>query len=288
MRIIPPDQLPINSDGSAFHIHLKPEHLADRVVMMGDPGRVPVVASRFESVEFDGQSREFRTITGTYKGKRITAISHGIGCDNIDIVMAELDALANIDLDSRRIKPDFRQLSLVRIGTCGGLQPFCPIGSIVVSEISMGMDGLLYFYAGSEKALDDEISEKFIRHTGWGGRLARPYFVRADKSLVEQIGYDMIKGITISASGFYGPQGRHVRLGLQYPDMNEKIESFEYQGLKIANYEMESAALSGLSALMGHRAMTACLVIAGRYAGEMNTEYKGSFDELINNVLDRI
>ena len=288
MRTIPPDQLPINSDGSIFHLHLKPEQLADSVVMMGDPERVPVVAAFFDSVEFDFQNREFRTITGTYKGKRITALSHGIGCDNIDIVMTELDALANIDLQTREVKNNFRQLTLVRIGTSGGLQPFCPIGSYVVSEISMGMDGLIFFYDKGEDISNKELSHRFVEHTRWNSLLAKPYFVSADEELTERIGYDMIKGITISASGFYGPQGRHVRLGLNQPEMNERIESFEYNNLKIANYEMESAALAGLAALLGHKAVTACVVIAGRYSGGMNTNYKGSFDELIQKVLDRI
>ena len=280
--------MPVNADGSIFHLHLKPEQLADKVVMMGDPERVPVVAAYFDNIEFDIQSREFRTITGTYKGKRITALSHGIGCDNIDIVMTELDALANINLQTRGVKNEFRQLTLVRIGTSGGLQPFCPIGAYVVSEISMGMDGLIYFYEKSEHITDEELSQKFLRHTIWNKSLAKPYFVHSDKELTDRIGYDMIKGITISASGFYGPQGRHVRLGLSRPHMNQRIESFEYKGLQIANYEMESAALAGLAGLMGHKAVTACLIIAGRYSGGMNTDYKGSFDELIQKVLDRI
>ncbi|MDR1562769.1 MAG: nucleoside phosphorylase [Dysgonamonadaceae bacterium] len=288
MRIIPPDQLPVNADGSVFHLHLKPKQVASRIVMMGDPERVPVVASKFESVEFDTQNREFRTITGIYKGKRITAISHGIGCDNIDIVMTELDALANVDLSERRVKPGFRQLTLVRIGTCGGLQPFCPTGSYVMSEISMGMDGLLFFYEGGESVTDSSLADDFVKHTNWNVNLAKPYFIGSDGELVEQIGHDMIKGITVSASGFYGPQGRYVRLKLQEPDTNKRIESFRYNDLKITNYEMESAALAGLARLMGHRAATACLVIAGRYAGEMNTDYKGSFDGLIDKVLERI
>jgi uridine phosphorylase len=288
MRIIPPDQLPINADGSIFHLHLQPEQLADKIVLMGDPERVPVVAAFFDSVEFDQQSREFRTITGSYKGKRITALSHGIGCDNLDIVMTELDALKNIDLKTREVKPDLRSLTLVRIGTCGGLQPFAPIGSYVVSEISMGMDGLIFFYEGGEQISDSGLSEKFAEHTQWDKRLAAPYFVHADKTLIEQIGYDMIKGITISANGFYGPQGRYVRLSLSNPEQNKLIESFEYKGLKICNYEMESAALAGLASMMGHKAMTACVVIAGRYSGGMNTNYKGSFDELIKKVLERV
>jgi uridine phosphorylase len=282
------DQLPVNADGSIFHLHIRPEQLADKIVLMGDPERVPVVAANFDSIEFDSQSREFRTITGSYKGKRITALSHGIGCDNLDIVMTELDALANIDLNVREVKPDFRPLTLVRIGTCGGLQPFAPIGSYVVSEISMGMDGLIFFYEGGEQISDSGLSEKFVKHVQWNKLLSMPYFVHADKTLVEQIGHDMIKGITISASGFYGPQGRHVRLGLSNPGQNKRIESFEYNGLKICNYEMESAALAGLASLMGHKAMTACLVIAGRYSGGMNTNYKGSFNELITKVLERI
>jgi uridine phosphorylase len=288
MRIISPDQLPINEDGSIFHLHLRPEQLADKVVMMGDPERVGVVASYFDTIEFDRQSREFRTITGTYRGKRITALSHGIGCDNIDIVMSELDALANVDLETREVKKDFRQLTLVRIGTSGGLQDFCPIGAYVASAISMGMDGLIFFYQGGEQINDVELSEKFISHTKWNKLLAKPYFVHSDEELLEQIGYDMVKGITISASGFYGPQGRHVRLGLTVPDQNQWIESFEFDEKKITNYEMESSALAGLAKLMGHKAMTACLIIAGRYSGSMNTDYKGSFDELIIKVLDRI
>ena len=288
MRVIPPDQLPINQDGSIFHLHLQPEQLADNVVMMGDPGRVPVVAAYFDEIEFDQQSREFRTITGTYKGKRITALSHGIGCDNLDIVMTELDALANINLKTRTVNEHFRQLTLVRIGTSGGLQPFCPIGSYVVSEISMGMDGLVFFYENGKSISDFEITEKFIKHTQWDSHLAAPYFVHADTDLIEKIAHDMIKGITCSASGFYGPQGRHVRLGLANQLQNQLMESFEYNDLKITNYEMESAALAGLSKMMGHKAMTVCLIIAGRYSGGMNTDYKGSFDDLILKVLDRI
>ena len=280
--------MPVNSDGSIFHLYLKPEQLADKVVMMGDPERVPIVAAYFDTIEFDKQSREFRTITGTYKGKRITALSHGIGCDNIDIVMTELDALANIDLQKREVKKEFRQLTLVRIGTCGGLQAFCPIGTYVVSQISMGMDGLIYFYDKGERIADEELSQQFTEHTSWNGLLAKPYFVASDKELTDRIGYDMIKGITISASGFYGPQGRHVRLGLSRPDLNKRIESFEYNGLKIANYEMESAALAALAGLMGHKALTVCLVVAGRYSGGMNTDYKSSFNGLILNVLNRI
>jgi uridine phosphorylase len=202
--------------------------------------------------------------------------------------MTELDALVTIDLEKRTPKETFKPLTLVRMGTSGGLQPFCPIGSYVVSEISMGMDGLLFFYKGGEELNDSGFTEKFVEHTCWNQRLAMPYFVRADETLLNRIGYDMLKGITISASGFYGPQGRCVRLDLSNPGQNSLLESFEYQGKKITNYEMESAALSGLAALMGHRALTVCLIIAGRYCGEMNTDYKGSFTDLITKILDRI
>ncbi|MDR2840055.1 MAG: nucleoside phosphorylase [Paludibacter sp.] len=288
MKTFPVSELIINSDGSVFHLHIRPDQLADRVVMMGDPERVPKVASFFDSIEFDSQSREFRTITGSYKGKRITAISHGIGCDNIDIVMNELDTLANIDFETRTVKPDFRQLSLVRIGTSGGLQPFCPIGSYVISTISMGMDGLLYFYNDGKKIILDDLADTFVNHTNWNKNLAKPYFVASDAELTSRIGADMVSGITISASGFYAPQGRQLRMANSNPRQNELIESFEYKDLKICNYEMEGAALAGLAGIMGHKATTVCMIIAGRYSGEMNTNYKGSFDDLIVTVLDRI
>jgi len=229
MRIISPDQLPINSDGSIFHLHIKPEQLADRVVMMGDPDRVPFVASYFDSIEFDQQSREFRVCTGSYNGKRITALSHGIGCDNLDIVMTELDALANVDLEKRQIKEQQKQLTLVRIGTSGGLQPFAPVGTYVASEISMGMDGLLFFYKGGDIVSDFELAQRFSKATRWNKSLAAPYFVRSDSDLLNQVAFDMVKGITISASGFYGPQGRHIRLALSSPEQNKLIEEFEYK-----------------------------------------------------------
>ncbi|GBU06991.1 purine nucleoside phosphorylase [Bacteroidales bacterium] len=288
MRIIPADQLPINADGSVFHLHLKPSQLATKIVMMGDPGRVPVVASFFDNIEFDLQNREFRSITGTYRGKRITALSHGIGCDNIDIVLNELDALVNIDLKNRTLKSDTCKLTIVRIGSSGGLQPSCPIGSFVVSKVSMGIDGLLYFYANSADFEDRNMQDQFILHTDWNTSLAKPYFVHSDKDLCQQIGFDMQQGITCSASGFYGPQGRHLRLALADPEQNEKLESFVFDGLQFLNYEMEGAALAGLAAMMGHSATTVCLIIANRHSNDMNTDYKDSLNDLIIKVLDRI
>lgn len=289
MRIIPASELAINSDGSVFHLHVKPGQLANRVVLVGDPARVTTVASFFESKECEVSSREFHTITGHYQGKRITVVSHGIGTDNIDIVLNELDALANIDFSTRTIKPEFTQLSLVRIGTSGGLQPFVPIGTYVAAEKSIGFDGVIYFYANSNSVRDAQLEAELIKQLDWKLSGLWPYVVSADPSLIEQItGNDIIRGTTIAANGFYGPQGRELRLPLTDPELNKKIEAFDYKGRKITNFEMESSSLAGLAALMGHRAMTVCCIIAGRVDNNMNTNYKGSLDELIKTVLDRI
>jgi len=288
MRIIPESELIINSDGSAFHLHIRPEQLSDKIVMMGDPDRVTMTASFFDSIECDIQSREFHTVTGIYKGKRITALSHGIGTDNIDIVLTELDALANIDFNTRMVKEEFKQLTIVRVGTSGGMQPHCPVGSYVVSEKSIGFDGLLHYYAGSDLIREKDFEEAFQREVGWSPYHCSPYVVSADEGLIDRVGYDMIRGVTISAIGFYGPQGRHVRLPLADPDLNAKIESFRFGGYSITNYEMESSAIAGLGKLMGHKAMTVCAIIANRVALKSNADYKGSTEELIKIVLERI
>lgn len=289
MKTIPESELIINADGGVFHLHLRPEQLADRVVLVGDPARVDTVAAHFDMRECDVSNREFHAITGTYRGKRITALSHGIGADNIDIVLNELDALANIDFRTREIKPEPRRLTLVRIGTCGGLQPFTPIGTYVAAERSIGFDGVLYFYAHSERVRDLKLEEALLRQLDWRIEGVRPYAVAADASLIEQIcGDDILRGVTIAANGFYGPQGRELRLPLADPELNRKIEAFEHAGRRITNFEMESSALAGLAALMGHRAMTVCCVIAGRVDQRMNTAYKGSMEGLIQTVLDRI
>ena len=284
-------ELIINSDGSVFHLHLKPEELADKVILVGDPGRVSLVASHFESKEMEVESREFKSITGLYKGKRITVISTGIGCDNIDIVMNELDALANIDFKTRYEKDQHRELSLVRIGTCGGLQPNTPVGTFVVSEKSMGFDGLLNFYSGRNEVCDLPLERAFIHHMGWTGNMCQPYpyVIDASQELVNRIDQgDMVRGITIAAGGFFGPQGRELRIPLADPKQNEKIEKFEYNGHRITNFEMESSALAGLARLMGHNAVTVCMVIANRLIKEANTGYKSTIDELIKKVLERI
>lgn len=289
MRIIPASELIINSDGSVFHLHLKPEQLAERVVLVGDPARVTTVASYFDSQECEVSSREFHSITGTYKGKRITVVSHGIGTDNIDIVLNELDALANIDFKTRTVKPEFKQLTLVRLGTSGGLQPFVPIGTYVAAEKSIGFDGVLYFYGNSESVRDKHLETELIKQLDWKLDGIKPYVVSADHSLIEQITKDdIIRGTTIAANGFYGPQGRELRLPLADSELNKKIEAFNYDGRKITNFEMESSSLTGLAALMGHRTMTVCCIIAGRVDKNMNTDYKGSLENLIEKVLDRI
>lgn len=288
MRIIPDSELIINNDGSVFHLHIKPEQLSDKIIMMGDPDRVNLTASFFDSIECEIQSREFRTITGNYKGKRITAVSHGIGPDNIDIVITELDALANVNFKTREVKKEFKQLTMVRVGTSGGLQPHCPIGSYVVAAKSIGFDGVLNYYEGRNEITELGFEEAFKRHVDWSPLHCSPYVVKADEELVGRIGYDMVQGITISAIGFYGPQGRYVRMPLAKPDLNSKIESFQYGDEVITNYEMESAPLAGLGRLMGHKAMTVCSIIANRLAGESNANYKGSIENLIKTVLDRI
>ena len=292
MKTYPESELIINPDGSIFHLHVRPEQLADKVILVGDPGRVALVASHFESKECEVESREFRTVTGTYQGKRITVLSTGIGCDNIDIVMNELDALANIDFATRTDRPEHRTLELVRIGTCVGLQPFPPEGTFVASERSIGFDGLLNFYGGRDRVCDLQFEAEFVKHMAWKGNqcIPHPYVVRANAELIDRIaGEEMVRGVTIAAGGFFGPQGRRLRIPLADPQQNEKIMNFvSSEGKRITNFEMESSALAGLSLLLGHKAMTCCMVIANRVAGKANPNYKNSIDNLIRLVLERI
>ena len=289
MKYFAPSELIINEDGSVFHLHIRPEQLAEKIILVGDPGRVNLVASHFDTREYEVESREFRTITGMYKGKHITVLSTGIGCDNIDIVVNELDALANIDFQTRHEKAELRSLEMVRIGTCGGLQPNTPVGTYIISAKSIGFDGLLNFYAGRNDVCDLEFEKAFKAHMKWNPLLCAPYVIDANSELTKRIGgEDMIRGVTIACGGFFGPQGRELRLPLADPIQNQKIEDFVYQGWRITNFEMESSALAGLSRLMGHRATTCCMVVANRFAKEANTDYKGSIDGLIKKVLDRI
>lgn len=289
MKYFEPSELIINPDGSAFHLHITPQQLAQKIILVGDPGRVALVASHFSNIECDVQSREFHTITGTYQGKRISVLSTGIGCDNIDIVVNELDALTNIDFETRTEKSPLRSLEIVRIGTCGGLQPNTPVGSFIASAKSIGFDGLLNFYAGRNEVCDLAFEKAFTQYMNWNPQLCVPYVIDADKELTDRIASDdMVRGVTIACGGFYGPQGRELRIPLADPTQNQKVESFEYEGWKITNFEMESSALAGLSRLLGHKATTCCMVIANRLIKEANPNYKNTIDLLIQLVLERI
>ena len=291
MKTFPASQLIINADGSIFHLHIKPEHLADKVVLVGDQGRVDLVASFFDegSIECNIQSREFHTITGRFQGKRISCISTGIGTDNCDIVMNEIDALANIDFATRTEKETPRVLDIVRVGTCGGMQEDIPLGTFLVSEKSIGWDGVLAFYEDRDKIADVGFEKALVDFIGYPAKAAVPYVVAANPELVERIARnDMMRGCTIAANGFYGPQGRVLRVGLAVEDINEKITAFRYEGQRITNYEMEGSCIAGLALHMGHRAMTVCCVIAQRKIEAANTDYKPRIKELVKTVLERI
>ncbi len=288
MRTIPSSELIINDDGSIFHLHLTPDQLADTVILVGDPGRVAMVSEFFDEVECRVSNREFNTVTGRYKGKRMTVLSTGIGIGNIDISVTELDALANIDFATRRVKSDFRQLTLVRLGTSGAIQPDIKVGEVVFSRTSLGFDGLLNYYAGRNEVCDLAIEKAFVEHTGWNPQLPAPYFIDADKTLFEHFKDVTREGITIAAPGFYAPQGRWVRVQPQDLKLNEKIESFEYEGRRITNFEMEGSALAGLAALMGHRAATICTIIAQRIALDACTDYKPFVRKMIQTALDKL
>ncbi len=286
--MIPASELIINGDGSCFHLHLRPEELADNVILVGDPGRVDMVAEFLTDIEFRHSSREFVSTTGRFNGKRFTVLSTGIGCDNIDIVVNELDALANIDFATREVKAQKRSLNILRIGTCGAVQPDIPLGSFVFSHISVGCDGLLNWYADRDKIAIHGIEEAFKEHVGWAKHLPDPYFVAASPLLVEKFADCTIKGMTISASGFYGPQGRVLRVPLAMGDMIEKFESFRYEGWRVTNFEMEGSALAGLSAHLGHNAGTVCCVIANRHIGSSNPDYKPQVRKLVELSLTKL
>ena len=285
---IPESELIINDDGSAFHIHLKPEELADKVILVGDPGRGDMVGEFLEEKEFRHASREFVSITGKYRGSRITVLSTGIGTDNIDIVLTELDSLANVDFKTREVRPDHRRLTILRIGTTGAIQPDIPLGSFIFSEISVGCDGLLNWYADRDKVNIPEMEEAFKKHTHWDSRLSSPYFVKAGQRLIDAFRDCTVKGVTISAQGFYGPQGRVVRLPLAMPDMLETFESFRFGEYRITNFEMESSAVAGLAAHLGHEAGTVCCAIANRYLKDSNTNYKPRVRQLVELALGKM
>lgn len=287
-RIIPSSELIINDDGTIFHLHLKPEQLADTVILVGDPARVRMISKHFDSVEYDVSNREFHTITGSYKGTRMSVLSTGIGIGNIDICMTELDALANIDFATRQVKEQHRRLTLVRLGTSGALQADIKVGDIIFGKTSVGFDGLLSYYAGRDDVCDLELEQAFVDHTSWSEPMPRPYFVDADAEIWEHFKDSVTEGITIAAPGFYAPQGRWVRLQPAVPDLNEKIESFRFGERRITNYEMEGSALAGLAALMGHRAATICTIIAQRIALDACTDYKPFVERMICMALDKL
>jgi len=288
MRKIPESELILNRDGSIFHLHLLPEEIAETIILVGDMDRVKEVSSFFDKIEVKKQNREFITHTGIFKGKRITVTSTGIGTDNIDIVVNELDALANIDLNTRFIKEEKKTLNFIRIGTSGALQADIPVDTPIISKMAIGFDGLLNFYANRNNVTDLNMEQAFVKHMQWNTQLTSPYFVESSNALLEKIGFDMRTGLTISAPGFYGPQGRILRLPIQDMDINNKISAFEYQGMKITNYEMECSAIYGLSKLLNHNAVTICNIIANRVRGEYSKNYRKSVNELIIKVLERI
>lgn len=284
---IPASELLLQADGAIYHLNLHPEDLADNVILVGDPGRVAMISGLFDTVEKFKQNRELITHTGTYKGKRISVISTGMGTDNIDIVLTELDALVNIDLRTRTLKEEHHTLNLVRIGTSGALTPDIECGSFVASAYGLGIDGMLRYYDTGD-IIREDIVEAFVRHTGWDDRLPYPYCTAVSKELLDRIGHDMAQGITISAPGFFGPQGRSVRAKLKCPELNGKIETFEYQGTAVTNMEMECSAIYGLGNLLGHRTLTTCLIIANRVTGKFMDRYHDQMEELCRTVLDRI
>ncbi|WP_423127334.1 nucleoside phosphorylase [Gaoshiqia sp. Z1-71] len=287
--MIGPSELIINQDGSIFHLHLKPEQLADHVLLVGDPGRVEMISAFFSVVETEVRNREFVSVTGVYNNQRITVVSTGIGTDNIDIVMNELDALVNIDFKTREIKPVKRSLNIIRIGTSGGLQDFLDLNSFVLSEKAIGFDGLLNFYADRNLVSEADFENRFKAHVNWNPILTSPYVVNCSKTLYDKIANgEFTAGVTISAPGFYGPQGRVLRLEIIDPEINKKIESFSYGHYKITNYEMECSAIYGLAALLGHHALTVCLIIANRLSKNANGDYHKEMKKLIKLILDRL
>lgn len=288
MRIIPSSELIINPDGSVFHLHLSPGEVADTIILVGDPARATIISKYFDTVELSRSNREFVSYTGSMNGKRLTVLSTGIGCDNIDIVINELDALFNVDFQTRTIKPQLQKLTLLRLGTSGAVQPNISIGDYVMSGISIGIDGLLNFYDGVEQISDQAFEEEFIRQTSWGRRLARPYVIHNNDELIEMFRDFAIEGVTISAGGFYAPQGRQIRLSLAGSQYLQRIEHFEYVSRKVTNFEMESSAIAALAELLGHRALTICAIIAQRNAGDAKADYQLIIKKLIEISLHRI
>lgn len=285
---IPDSELIINGDGTAFHLHIRPEQLSDNVLLVGDPERVAMIKSMFDAVECETSSREFVSATGTYRGTRFTALSTGIGTDNIDIVITELDALANIDFETREERKEHRSLNILRMGTCGAIQPDIELGSLIFSSVSVGCDGLLNWYEGREKISDAAMEQAFAEQVRWNGYLPKPYFAHASEKMEKQFEDYTLKGITIAASGFYGPQGRSVRLKPALPHMLEDFENFRFGNMRILNFEMESSAVAGMAGLLGHNGATICCAIANRYVQQANTDYKALVNNMLKLGLDKL
>lgn len=281
-------ELVLNDDGSIYHLMLKPEQLAPKIILAGDPGRISTISSKFDSIECKISNREFVTHTGSFNGQRISAIATGIGTDNIDIVLNELDALVNVDLKNRKVKPEHNSLEIVRIGTCGSIQESVPADEVVVSSHAIGLDGLLNFYNFEMNKSETELFNQFVKQTNWPNELNSPYLVEGDQAFNKKIGKDFHRGITMTANGFYAPQGRAIRLSPKFPTMNEQLRKFSYESLNIINYEMETSALYGLSRLLGHKACTVCAVVANRYANSFSKNYKPVISNLIDKVLERL
>ena len=288
MNKIAASELILNPDGSIYHLNLKPEHIANDIIFVGDQNRVPKITKHFDSIEFDIQKREFRTITGSYKGKRLTVISTGIGPDNIDIVINELDALVNIDLENRVVKKEFTLLNIVRIGTSGSLQNDIPVDSFVMGKYGLGLDGLLHSYVATS-IFQTDIENAFITHTNWCENKARPYIVKASQTLIDKLSSEKVfQGITATAPGFYGPQGRVLRLAIQDPSLNSKIDSFDFEGTRVTNLEMETSAIYGLSRLLGHNALSMNAIIANRANGTFSSDPYKPVEALIKYTLDKL
>lgn len=288
MRRFKESELIVNPDGSVYHLKLKPEHIAPHVIVVGDQGRVEQVSRHFDKIEHKIQNREFRTHTGYYKNKRITVLSTGIGTDNIDIVINELDAVVNIDLQKRVQKEKHTSLNIVRLGTSGALQADIPVDTFVASAYGLGFDGLLHFYAHDKDLTEGDMEDAFIKHTGWHKRLARPYIVSSSGDLLQKVGAELKQGITATANGFFGPQGRELRIPLAFPDLNEKLGSFSFEDQQVTNFEMETSALYALGRILGHNTLTVCNIIANRARREYSKDYQKSVDRMIQYVLDKL
>jgi uridine phosphorylase len=288
MSQIAASELILNPDGSVYHLHLKPENLADTIIVVGDPGRVKEISKHFDRIEFMVQNRELFTHTGNIGNKRLTVLSTGMGTDNLDIVINELDAVVNIDLEKREPKATHTKLNIIRLGTAGALQADIMAGDFVASSFGVGMDGLLYFYGKGKSVMNAQLAEAFVKHTRWNENLPGIYAVPCSDMLMDKLGKDLVHGITLTAPGFYGPQGRELRLKPAFPELNHLIESFEFEGSRIANFEMETSALYGLGRMLGHETLTICTVVANRVNHTFAKDYHGDIERLIKLVLSRL